>query len=65
MIQLPDPARAQADLSIVIVNWNTRDMLRDVLNSVFSGLGALKTEVWVVDNASDDDSVEMVTHDFP
>jgi GT2 family glycosyltransferase len=65
LIQLPDPARTHADLSIVIVNWNTRDMLRDVLASVYSGVGTLKTEVWVVDNASDDDSVKMVERDFP
>jgi GT2 family glycosyltransferase len=53
------------DLSIVIVNWNTREMLRDCLTSVFDGLGALQTEVWVVDNASADGSAEMVETAFP
>lgn len=53
------------DLSIVIVNWNTSDMLRDCLNSVFAGLGALQSEVWVVDNASEDGSPEMVAQEFP
>lgn len=53
------------DLSIVIVNWNTREMLRDCLNSVFAGLDSLRAEVWVVDNASEDGSPEMVAEDFP
>lgn len=53
------------DLSIVIVNWNTRDLLRDCLASVFAGLGGLAAEVLVVDNASQDGSAEMVRHEFP
>lgn len=53
------------DLSIVIVNWNTRDLLRDCLESVFAGLGGLTAEVLVVDNASDDGSAEMVRRAFP
>lgn len=53
------------DLSIVIVNWNTREMLRDCLQSVFDGLGGLEVEVFVVDNASEDGSQEMVRTCFP
>lgn len=53
------------DLSIVIVNWNTRDMLRDCLASVFAGLGPLRAEVFVVDNASTDGSLAMVVAQFP
>ncbi len=53
------------DLSVVIVNWNTRDMLRDCLQTVFDRAGLLDMEVWVVDNASQDDSVEMVKAEFP
>lgn len=53
------------DLSIVIVNWNTRDMLHECLSSTFAGLGELEAEVWVVDNASTDGSVGMVKDDFP
>lgn len=53
------------DLSIIIVNWNTRDLLRDCLASVFQGLGSLTAEVIVVDNASHDGSVEMLRVDFP
>lgn len=57
--------KANLDLSIVIVNWNTRDMLRDCLASVFAGLGALEAEVFVVDNGSTDGSPEMLGADFP
>lgn len=53
------------DLSIVIVNWNTRELLRDCLNSVFLGLGALQAEVIVSDNGSGDGSVEMLRAEFP
>ena len=52
-------------LSILIVNWNTREMTRDCLASVMAGLGDLPAEVIVVDNASDDGSAEMIARDFP
>jgi GT2 family glycosyltransferase len=53
------------DLSIIIVNWNTRDLLFDCLKTVFAGLGALQAEVFVVDNASSDDSLSMLAREFP
>ena len=53
------------DLSIIIVNWNTRDILHECLSSTFEGLGDVNTEVIVVDNASTDGSVEMVRSEFP
>lgn len=53
------------DLSIVIVNWNTVSLLRDVLASSYAGLGRLAAEVIVIDNASSDGSAEMVEAEFP
>ncbi len=56
------------DLSIIIVNWNTCDLLVECLNSVQENLGAapdLQAEIFVVDNASSDDSAESVRSDFP
>jgi len=53
------------DLSISIVNWNTKDLLRDCLQSVFKSKGGLNYEVFVVDNASVDGSTEMVKRKFP
>lgn len=52
------------DLGIVIVNWNTRDLLRDCLRSVEQSAG-VTYRVVVVDNASVDDSAEMVRAEFP
>jgi GT2 family glycosyltransferase len=53
------------NVSIVIVNWNTRDILRDCLKSVFEQTKDISFEVIVVDNASSDGSVLMVKSEFP
>jgi len=53
------------DLSIIVVNWNTRDLLRDCLNSVWAETKATSFEVLVIDNASSDGSAEMVNMEFP
>ncbi len=55
----------QPDLSIVIVSWNTRELLQSCLSSVFENAGDLKLEVIVVDNASTDGSVAMIRESFP
>jgi len=53
------------DLGIVIVNWNTRDLLRDCLRSVQVSQGDFTCRVVVVDNASADGSADMVRAEFP
>lgn len=53
------------DLSVVIVSWNTRDLLRDCLASLPAATEGLQTEVIVVDNASADGSAAMVLDEFP
>jgi N-acetylglucosaminyl-diphospho-decaprenol L-rhamnosyltransferase len=53
------------DLALVIVNYNTRDRLRDCLESVYASQGRFAFHVWVVDNASTDGSTEMVRAEFP
>ena len=52
-------------LSICIVNWNTRDLLKDCLESIYSDPESALWEVIVVDNASNDDSTAMVEAHFP
>lgn len=50
-------------ISIVIVNRNAREMLRNCLESLPTGLLDVPYEVWVVDNASEDGSADMVAQD--
>jgi len=52
-------------LSIIIVNWNTVDLLKDCLESIFSKKYKFSYEVIVSDNGSADDSVKMVETSFP
>ncbi len=52
-------------LSIVIVSWNTKDLLEACLHSVYQYPLEQPFEVWVVDNHSKDDSVSMVRAKFP
>ncbi|MCS7162494.1 MAG: glycosyltransferase family 2 protein [Bacteroidia bacterium] len=53
------------ELSIVIVSYNVKYFLRQCLQSVARAIEGLSAEVWVVDNASIDNSVEMVREEFP
>lgn len=53
------------DLSILIVNWNTRDLLAQCLESVYAYPPNGEFEVIVVDNGSSDDSCKMVEANFP
>jgi GT2 family glycosyltransferase len=53
------------DISIVIVNWNTRELLLDCLASVYATVRTLRFEVFLVDNASSDGSVGAVRAQYP
>ncbi|MBM4349508.1 MAG: glycosyltransferase family 2 protein [Deltaproteobacteria bacterium] len=53
------------DLSIIIVNWNTKDDLLNCLGSIFQYKGRLNEEVIVVDNGSQDGSGSEVRTAFP
>lgn len=53
------------DVSIIIPNYNTRDLLCRCLTSIFHALPSHSCEVIVVDDASVDDSAEMVRTAFP
>jgi hypothetical protein len=56
------------DLSIVIVNWNVRDLLKSCLRSIYpqrNRATGLRFETIVIDNASTDGSVQMVRETFP
>jgi GT2 family glycosyltransferase len=53
------------DVSIIVVNWNTKSLLRDCLISVYEESRDIDFEIIVVDNASTDGSREMIRNDFP
>jgi GT2 family glycosyltransferase len=53
------------DVSIVIVSYNTAAFTRQCLETVRECAGAVRCEVIVVDNASSDDSADMIGRDFP
>ncbi len=58
------------DLSVIIVNWNVKDLLRLCLRSVLESLSSAKgrqlsPQFIVVDNASSDGSIEMLGEEFP
>ncbi len=57
--------RVQLNLLIVIVNYNTRDLLRDCLASIYESRGDFSCQVCVVDNCSQDNSAAMVRQEFP
>jgi N-acetylglucosaminyl-diphospho-decaprenol L-rhamnosyltransferase len=53
------------DLSIVIVNWNSKDYLRECLKSVFSETAGIEFEVIVIDSGSFDGCGDMLRDHFP
>ena len=53
------------DLSVVIVSYNTQDMLRDCLRSLDAATAGLTVETFLVDNNSPDGSAGMVATEFP
>lgn len=55
--------KTSIDVSVIIVNYNTCDLLRECLNSVVRA--STPKEIIVIDNASTDGSVQMVKTEFP
>ena len=53
------------DISFIIVNWNTRDILMDCLNSIYETVKDIDVEIYVVDNNSTDGSQAAVKNGFP
>ena len=53
------------DISIIIVNWNTRHLLESCLESILKTVHEVSYEIIVVDNASRDGSVAMLQDKYP
>ena len=52
-------------LSVVLLSYNTRDLTEQALHSVRAALEGIEGEVFLVDNASQDGSPDMVERTFP
>ncbi len=52
------------DISIIIVNYNVKNYLEQLLYSIFNAIGNLKCEIIIVDNNSTDGSVEFLENNF-
>ncbi|MCX7789404.1 MAG: glycosyltransferase family 2 protein [Chloroflexaceae bacterium] len=56
---------APVDVSVILVSWNTQDLVLACLESLPAAFGTVRADVWVVDNASSDMTLEMVRSRFP
>ena len=55
----------ETKLSVVIVNYNVKYLLEQCLRSVLVATNGFDAEIWVVDNASTDGSIEYLRPRFP
>ncbi len=62
---MTDAGPSGPDLSIVIVNWNTRELLARCIDAIRKQGAQIDYDVWVVDNASTDGSVAFLRAEFP
>lgn len=53
------------EVSIIIVNYNTKDLLKDCIKSIKEKTLGVEYEIIVVDNDSSDGSIEMLRKEFP
>lgn len=64
-VPAPDAANPVPDVSVVVVSFNTRDLLRECLLTLGREAGGVRYETIVVDNDSKDGSADMVATEFP
>jgi len=64
-VQAHARASSQPDASIVIVSFNTREVLRECLDSITREAASLSLEILIVDNNSSDGSQAMIEEEFP
>ncbi|RDC59684.1 hypothetical protein HME9302_00876 [Alteripontixanthobacter maritimus] len=62
---MAEDSPGQPDLSVLLVNWNTRQMTLECLQSIYDETVRTDFEVIVIDNASKDGSVEAIREQFP
>ena len=57
--------RQELDLSIIIVNYNVKEFLQNLIHSIHKAAQNLQYEIIIIDNASSDGSVEFISEKFP
>ncbi|MCD8182770.1 MAG: glycosyltransferase [Bacteroides sp.] len=55
--------KTEVDVSIIIINYNTKELTLNCINSLFEQTSGVTFEVILVDNASTDGSVELFSND--
>lgn len=65
MAEQPDAGEAAPDLSVIVVNWNTREMTLACLRSLHAETRDASFETIVVDNGSHDGSARAIASEFP
>jgi len=53
------------DVSIVLVSYNTKDLTKDCIKSIYNKTQDLNFDIWVIDNNSSDGSAQMIREEFP
>jgi GT2 family glycosyltransferase len=53
------------DVSIVLVSYNTEELTKNCIKSIYEKTEGLHFDVWVVDNASKDNSIQTIKEEFP
>ncbi len=53
------------DISVILVSYNTIEMTKKALGDLFASVGNLKMEVFIIDNASVDNSAEILRREYP
>ncbi|MGD0021066.1 MAG: glycosyltransferase family 2 protein, partial [Smithellaceae bacterium] len=56
---------AKIDISVIIVNRNTKELIQNCLNSVYRTMGNIAFEIIVIDNASSDGSLAILEGQYP
>jgi len=56
---------SDVDLSIIIVNWNTKQLLLNCIASIYDTIRQVSFEIFVVDNGSTDGSVKAISNAYP
>ena len=59
------PARATAELTVIVVTWNTRELTLRCLETLFENTPNLNMRVIVADNGSEDGSADVIAERFP